>query len=109
MQPDPSDPFNHFWHMLEGMLDNLSQPVAFATAPLMPPTPLPASAPVNGFTTSAGPSSDGSKVSNGLAATASRLLSNAWSSPTQAQAAPSKTLPPSSSDEDDLEFLDDGT
>ena len=29
------DTFNQFWKDLEGMLDNLSQPVAFATAPLM--------------------------------------------------------------------------
>jgi hypothetical protein len=28
------DTFNQFWKDLEGMLDNLSQPVAFATAPL---------------------------------------------------------------------------
>jgi hypothetical protein len=31
---DPMDTFNQFWTDLEGMLDNLSQPVAFATAPL---------------------------------------------------------------------------
>ncbi|KAH7916013.1 hypothetical protein BJ138DRAFT_1140485 [Hygrophoropsis aurantiaca] len=31
---DPGDAFNHFWKIMEGMLDNLSQPVAFATAPL---------------------------------------------------------------------------
>ncbi|KAF8487648.1 hypothetical protein JB92DRAFT_3130597 [Gautieria morchelliformis] len=33
-QSDPMDTFNQFWTDLEGMLDNLSQPVAFATAPL---------------------------------------------------------------------------
>ncbi|KIJ44149.1 hypothetical protein M422DRAFT_67759 [Sphaerobolus stellatus SS14] len=33
-QPEPQDTFNQFWNILEGMLDNLSQPVAFATAPL---------------------------------------------------------------------------
>ncbi|KAF8590523.1 hypothetical protein K439DRAFT_1403658 [Ramaria rubella] len=33
-QSDPRDTFNQFWRDLEGMLDNLSQPVAFATAPL---------------------------------------------------------------------------
>ena len=37
LQTDPQDPFNHFWSMLEGMLDNLSQPVAFTSAPLVPP------------------------------------------------------------------------
>ncbi|OAX41311.1 hypothetical protein K503DRAFT_848471 [Rhizopogon vinicolor AM-OR11-026] len=31
---DPGDSFNNFWRIMEGMLDNLSQPVAFATAPL---------------------------------------------------------------------------
>ncbi|KAF8448025.1 hypothetical protein L210DRAFT_3473286 [Boletus edulis BED1] len=31
---DPGDAFNHFWRIMEGMLDNLSQPVAFTTAPL---------------------------------------------------------------------------
>jgi len=33
-QSDPGDAFNNFWRTMEGMLDNLSQPVAFATAPL---------------------------------------------------------------------------
>ncbi|KDQ12383.1 hypothetical protein BOTBODRAFT_34683 [Botryobasidium botryosum FD-172 SS1] len=33
---EAGDPFNQFWKVLEGMLDNLSQPVAFATAPLTP-------------------------------------------------------------------------
>jgi hypothetical protein len=37
LQTDPQDPFNHFWAVLEGMLDNLSQPVAFTSAPLVPP------------------------------------------------------------------------
>jgi len=36
---DPGDAFNHFWKIMEGMLDNLSQPVAFAAAPLGPFTP----------------------------------------------------------------------
>ncbi|KAG8758000.1 hypothetical protein FRC14_001010 [Serendipita sp. 396] len=31
---DPQDPFNQFWSKLEQVLDNLSQPVAFATIPL---------------------------------------------------------------------------
>lgn len=31
---DPQDPFNQFWNKLEQVLDNLSQPVAFATIPL---------------------------------------------------------------------------
>jgi len=31
---DPGDAFNQFWDIMQGMLDNLSQPVAFATAPL---------------------------------------------------------------------------
>lgn len=31
---DPQDPFNQFWNKIEQMLDNLSQPVAFATVPL---------------------------------------------------------------------------
>lgn len=34
LQSDPGDAFNNFWRIMEGMLDNLSQPVAFATAPL---------------------------------------------------------------------------
>lgn len=37
MQSEPGDAFNHFWKITEGMLDYLSQPVAFATAPLSPP------------------------------------------------------------------------
>ncbi|KAG5639610.1 hypothetical protein H0H81_010812 [Sphagnurus paluster] len=37
---DPGDGFNQFWNIMQGMLDNLSQPVAFATVPLgnMEPT-----------------------------------------------------------------------
>ncbi|GBE82488.1 hypothetical protein SCP_0408720 [Sparassis crispa] len=35
---DSGDPFNQFWKITEGMLDYLSQPVAFATAPLAPPS-----------------------------------------------------------------------
>ncbi|THV08084.1 hypothetical protein K435DRAFT_959533 [Dendrothele bispora CBS 962.96] len=35
---DPGDAFNQFWNIMQGMLDNLSQPVAFATAPLGAPT-----------------------------------------------------------------------
>jgi len=31
---DPGDAFNQFWTIMQGMLDNLSQPVAFATVPL---------------------------------------------------------------------------
>ncbi|KIK03837.1 hypothetical protein K443DRAFT_676492 [Laccaria amethystina LaAM-08-1] len=31
---DPGDAFNQFWNIMQGMLDNLSQPVAFATVPL---------------------------------------------------------------------------
>ncbi|TFK26417.1 hypothetical protein FA15DRAFT_667509 [Coprinopsis marcescibilis] len=31
---DPGDAFNQFWNVLQGMLDNIPQPVAFATAPL---------------------------------------------------------------------------
>ncbi|KAG8790997.1 hypothetical protein FRC17_008822, partial [Serendipita sp. 399] len=34
---DPQDPFNQFWSKLEQVLDNLSQPVAFATIPLTSP------------------------------------------------------------------------
>ncbi|KIP04757.1 hypothetical protein PHLGIDRAFT_129299 [Phlebiopsis gigantea 11061_1 CR5-6] len=34
---EPGDAFNHFWKITEGMLDYLSQPVAFASAPLSPP------------------------------------------------------------------------
>ncbi|KAH9483759.1 hypothetical protein JR316_0003235 [Psilocybe cubensis] len=34
---DPGDAFNQFWNIMQGMLDNLSQPVAFATAPLDDP------------------------------------------------------------------------
>lgn len=34
---DPGDAFNQFWNIMQGMLDNLSQPVAFATAPLEAP------------------------------------------------------------------------
>jgi len=33
-QSESQDTFTQFWRNLEGMLDNLSQPVAFATAPL---------------------------------------------------------------------------
>ncbi|KZT54591.1 hypothetical protein CALCODRAFT_499657 [Calocera cornea HHB12733] len=31
---DPSDPFNQFWTILQGMLENFSAPVAWATVPL---------------------------------------------------------------------------
>lgn len=41
-QSDPGDAFNLFWKTTEGMLHNLSQPVAFATAPLYPEYSLPA-------------------------------------------------------------------
>ncbi|KAJ3556643.1 hypothetical protein NM688_g1918 [Phlebia brevispora] len=40
---ETSDAFNHFWKITEGMLDYLSQPVAFATAPLAPPENNPSS------------------------------------------------------------------
>ena len=33
-QSEPGDAFNQFWKIMEGMLDHLSQPVAFATVPL---------------------------------------------------------------------------
>lgn len=36
-QSDPGDAFNQFWNIMQGMLDNLSQPVAFATVPLNGP------------------------------------------------------------------------
>lgn len=39
VQSDPGDAFNMFWKTTEGMLHNLSQPVAFATAPLYPDPP----------------------------------------------------------------------
>src|SRR6266571_1172569 len=39
IQSDPGDAFNQFWNIMQGMLDNLSQPVAFATIPLGPETP----------------------------------------------------------------------
>ncbi|KAJ7134968.1 hypothetical protein C8R43DRAFT_1021641 [Mycena crocata] len=39
---DPGDAFNQFWNIMQGMLDNLSQPVAFATAPLGAPETQPA-------------------------------------------------------------------
>ena len=42
-QSEGSDAFNHFWKITEGMLDKLSQPVAFATAPLAPPENKPSS------------------------------------------------------------------
>ncbi|KXN82501.1 hypothetical protein AN958_02352 [Leucoagaricus sp. SymC.cos] len=31
---EPGDPFNQFWNTMQGMLDTLSSPVAFATAPI---------------------------------------------------------------------------
>ncbi|PPQ65104.1 hypothetical protein CVT24_003065 [Panaeolus cyanescens] len=31
---DPGDAFNQFWNIMQGMLDNISQPVAFATVPI---------------------------------------------------------------------------
>ncbi|EJU05689.1 hypothetical protein DACRYDRAFT_75017, partial [Dacryopinax primogenitus] len=31
---DPSDPFNQFWTIMQGVLENLSAPVAWATVPL---------------------------------------------------------------------------
>ncbi|KAJ7098131.1 hypothetical protein B0H15DRAFT_645752 [Mycena belliarum] len=40
---DPGDAFNQFWNIMQGMLDNLSQPVAFATAPLGTPESQPTS------------------------------------------------------------------
>ncbi|KAL1947634.1 hypothetical protein VTO73DRAFT_13358 [Trametes versicolor] len=36
---DPGDAFHQFWKATEGMLDYLSRPVAFATAPLAPEEP----------------------------------------------------------------------
>ncbi|TFL06964.1 hypothetical protein BDV98DRAFT_556994 [Pterulicium gracile] len=52
---DPGDAFNQFWSIMQGMLDNLSQPVAFATLPLngedtsnaYPPTPSPSTSAAN--------------------------------------------------------------
>ncbi len=37
LQSESNDAFNQFWKITEGMLNYLSQPVAFATAPLSPP------------------------------------------------------------------------
>ncbi|KAF9483810.1 hypothetical protein BDN70DRAFT_918193 [Pholiota conissans] len=42
---DPGDAFNQFWNIMQGMLDNLSQPVAFATVPLNAPEISPAEPP----------------------------------------------------------------
>ena len=39
--PDTLDPFSRFWGMLENMLDDISNPVAFASAPLGIPSVLP--------------------------------------------------------------------
>ncbi|PIL23806.1 hypothetical protein GSI_13557 [Ganoderma sinense ZZ0214-1] len=36
---DPGDAFHQFWKATEGMLEHLSRPVAFATAPLAPEDP----------------------------------------------------------------------
>lgn len=33
-QSEPGDPFTQFWNIMQGMLDTLSSPVAFATAPI---------------------------------------------------------------------------
>lgn len=32
--PDTTDPFSRFWGMLDNMLDDISNPVAFASAPI---------------------------------------------------------------------------
>jgi hypothetical protein len=40
--PDTLDPFSRFWGMLENMLDDISNPVAFASAPLGIPHDVPA-------------------------------------------------------------------
>jgi hypothetical protein len=37
--PDTLDPFSRFWGMLENMLDDISNPVAFASAPVSIPSP----------------------------------------------------------------------
>ncbi|KAI0781145.1 hypothetical protein BD413DRAFT_22235 [Trametes elegans] len=42
---DPGDAFHQFWKATEGMLEYLSRPVAFATAPLAPDPPQPPSSP----------------------------------------------------------------
>ncbi|KAL7283224.1 hypothetical protein ACG7TL_002651 [Trametes sanguinea] len=39
IQSDPGDAFHQFWKATEGMLEYLSRPVAFATAPLAPEEP----------------------------------------------------------------------
>lgn len=39
LQSDPGDAFHQFWKATEGMLEYLSRPVAFATAPLAPEEP----------------------------------------------------------------------
>lgn len=33
-QDDDSDPFNKFWDIVEGLVQKISNPVAFATVPL---------------------------------------------------------------------------
>jgi hypothetical protein len=41
IQSDPSDPFTHFYKFIEDRIDQISNPVAFATAPLQVATPPP--------------------------------------------------------------------
>ncbi|KAI9064217.1 hypothetical protein FKP32DRAFT_1757529 [Trametes sanguinea] len=61
VQSDPGDAFHQFWKATEGMLEYLSRPVAFATAPLAPEEPpksSPSSSKAGGRTRDGNSSSD---------------------------------------------------
>ena len=103
LQTDPQDPFNHFWTMLEGMLDNLSQPVAFASAPLVPPE---AKAETGVARAREGGSGDEQREGKGLVQQASDLFASAihaTKSSTSSPIAQTQVLPPA--EVEDLEEL----
>ncbi|KAJ3797234.1 hypothetical protein GGU11DRAFT_816606 [Lentinula aff. detonsa] len=103
---DPGDAFNQFWNIMQGMLDNLSQPVAFATVPLGMEATAGTSSPRRDSSLSSDTEAEEPIVSR-----LTRKLGMGRSSPAKQSKAFSRSLKPSVSsdlDLDDDDFLDDG-
>ncbi|TFK72517.1 hypothetical protein BDN72DRAFT_792170 [Pluteus cervinus] len=100
-RPDPGDEFNQFWNIMQGMLNNLSQPVAFATAPLG--VGQPSSAPQTRMTLNESLSSD-TETEEPIFSRFSRRLGMTRDS----RSGTSKLTSPAQVDEFEEDILDDG-
>ncbi|KAJ3830025.1 hypothetical protein F5880DRAFT_1469342, partial [Lentinula raphanica] len=103
---DPGDAFNQFWNIMQGMLDNLSQPVAFATVPLGTEATAGTSSPRRDSSLSSDTDSE-----EPIVARLTRKLGMGRSSPATQSKTLSRSMKPSISsdlDLDDDDFLDEG-